>query len=95
MKIKSLGKKEIENYEKIYKEIVTLYSSGTMTMKEIGEKFDITKQRVWQIVRRCKIGNGNYYSAVEIESKKKELPDHLYSAWLKDKGIKTIKRKED
>lgn len=61
MKIKSLGKKEIESYEKIYKEIVTLYSSGTMTMKEIGERFDITKQRVWQIITKMKKGQGDYY----------------------------------
>jgi len=61
MKIKSLSKQEIENYEKIYKEIVTLYSSGTMTMKEIGEKFDITKQRVWQIITKMKKGQGDYY----------------------------------
>ena len=61
MKIKSLGKKEIENYEKIYKEIVTLYSSGTITMKGIGEKFDITKQRVWQIITKMKKGQGDYY----------------------------------
>ena len=61
MKIKSLSKQEIESYEKIYKEIVTLYSSGTMTMKEIGEKFDITKQRVWQIITKIKKGQGDYY----------------------------------
>ena len=61
MKIKSLVKKEIEIYEKIYKEIVTLYSSGTMTMKEIGEKFDITKQRVWQIITKMEKGQGDYY----------------------------------
>ena len=61
MKIKSLSKQEIETYEKIYKEIVTLYSSGTMTMKEIGEKFDITKQRVWQIITKMKKGQGDYY----------------------------------
>jgi len=61
MKIKSLSKQEIENYEKIYKEIVTLYSSGTMTMKEIGEKFDITKQRVWQIITKMEKGQGDYY----------------------------------
>lgn len=61
MKIKSLGEKEIESYEKIYKEIVTLYSSGTMTMKEIGEKFDITKQRVWQIITKMEKGQGDYY----------------------------------
>jgi DNA-directed RNA polymerase specialized sigma subunit len=61
MKIKSLSKQEIESYEKIYKEIVTLYSSGTMTMKEIGERFDITKQRVWQIITKMKKGQGDYY----------------------------------
>ena len=61
MKITSLGEKEIENYEKIYKEIVTLYGSGTMTMKEIGEQFDITKQRVWQIITKMEKGQGDYY----------------------------------
>ena len=61
MKIKSLSKQDIESYEKIYKEIVTLYSSGTMTMKEIGERFDITKQRVWQIITKMKKGQGDYY----------------------------------
>jgi len=61
MKIKSLSKNEIETYEKIYKEIVTLYGSGTMTMEEIGEKFEITKQRVWQIITKMKKGQGDYY----------------------------------
>lgn len=61
MKIKSLSKNEIESYEKIYKEIVTLYGSGTMTMEEIGEKFKITKQRVWQIITKMKKGQGDYY----------------------------------
>mgnify|MGYP003136384309 FL=1 len=61
MKIKSLSKNEIESYEKIYKEIVTLYGSGTMTMEEIGEKFEITKQRVWQIITKMKKGQGDYY----------------------------------
>ena len=61
MKIKSLSKNEIERYEKIYKEIVTLYGSGTMTMEEIGEKFEITKQRVWQIITKMKKGQGDYY----------------------------------
>lgn len=61
MKIKSLSKDEIESYEKIYKEIVTLYGSGTMTMEEIGEKFEITKQRVWQIITKMKKGQGDYY----------------------------------
>ena len=61
MKIKSLSKDEIESYEKIYKEIVTLYGSGTMTMEEIGEKFKITKQRVWQIITKMKKGQGDYY----------------------------------
>tara|TARA_R100001377_G_C3086180_1_gene74163 strand:+ start:83 stop:286 length:204 start_codon:yes stop_codon:yes gene_type:complete len=61
MKIKSLSKNEIETYEKIYKEIVTLYGSGTMTMEEIGKKFKITKQRVWQIITKMKKGQGDYY----------------------------------
>ena len=74
-------------------QIHKLYLDGE-TLESIGNKYSISKQRVWQIVRRCKMGDGNYYSAVDIESKKRKLPEELYNAWLKDKGIKTIKRKE-
>jgi len=32
-----------------------------MTLREIGERFEVTKQRVWQIVDRMKEGEGDYY----------------------------------
>tara|TARA_R110002020_G_scaffold94037_2_gene226671 strand:+ start:7884 stop:8099 length:216 start_codon:yes stop_codon:yes gene_type:complete len=61
MKIKSISKKEIELYEKTYKAIVSMYENTEMTMKEIGDEFDITKQRVWQIITKVRKGNGDYY----------------------------------
>ena len=71
-------------------EIYELYKSG-MTLEKIGEKFDITKKRVHQIIRRCKIGDGDYYDAQRIE--KDKLADDDYYDWLFTKGIKQINKK--
>ncbi len=32
-----------------------------MTMKAIGDIYGITKQRVWQIIRKIEKGDGDYY----------------------------------
>ena len=37
------------------KELVNDYLSGNFTLKELIAKYEITRQRVWQIVRRAKI----------------------------------------
>ena len=70
--------------------IYNLYRDGE-TMEEIGAKFGITKQRVHQIIRRCKIGDGDYYGAADIENKQKMLHEADYADWLKTKGVKTIR----
>tara|TARA_R100000687_G_C6337446_1_gene112600 strand:+ start:157 stop:471 length:315 start_codon:yes stop_codon:yes gene_type:complete len=83
-------------------EIHSLYLNGC-TMEEIGKKFNISKQRVWQIIRRCKLGDGNYYAGYQVESEKRKeffqltgsikLADKEYTTWLKSKGVKRIKTK--
>ena len=65
------------------------YKKGK-TMEQIGDEYGLTKQRVHQIIRRCKLGDGDYYVAHKIE---KDMIDHSdYTDWLKNKGVKTIKR---
>ena len=38
------------------------------------------------------IGEGHYYDAHRIETDKKEQDPANFDSWLKDKGVKTIKR---
>ena len=65
------------------------YKKGK-TMEQIGDEYGLTKQRVHQIIRRCKLGDGDYYVAHQME---KDMIDHSdYTDWLKNKGVKTIKR---
>jgi len=62
MKIQSLTQEKISKFEKRNLEIFRLYSEEEMTLESIGEKYNLTKQRVWQIVQRCLEGQGDYYS---------------------------------
>ena len=61
MRIKSLSQEDIQHYEKTYRDIYQLYTTQTMTMKAIGDIYGITKQRVWQIIRKIEKGDGDYY----------------------------------
>lgn len=60
MRIRSLSQEQIANNEEYYRLVYDLWKQGT-TFREIGERFDVTKQRAWQIVDRMKEGNGDYY----------------------------------
>ena len=62
MRIRSLTQKQISTYEERNAKIFDLYTNHNMTMEAIGEKFGITKARVWQIVTRCLEGQGDYYA---------------------------------
>ena len=44
------------NFLKRNKEMFDMYKQG-LTMENIGDKYNISKQRVHQIIRRCKIGS--------------------------------------
>jgi hypothetical protein len=89
--------KALENsirYKKIYEKWV----QGNFTLQQLGEQHNVTKQRMWQIVTRCKLGDGDYYSGVNIARNKwleiKELhPDAeeaqiQYKHWLRGINIK-------
>tara|TARA_R110000744_G_scaffold357685_1_gene464556 strand:- start:138 stop:410 length:273 start_codon:yes stop_codon:yes gene_type:complete len=88
--MQGIDEKSAESFLDRNKTMWTLYKNGG-TMEEIGAKFGITKQRVHQIIRRCKIGDGDYYGANSIENTQKMLDETDYADWLKTKGVKTIR----
>ena len=49
--------KGISDEQKIYEE----YSKGNTTLASLGEKYKLTKQRIWQIVSRSSLGGGDYF----------------------------------
>ena len=61
MRIQSLSQEDIAKNEETYKQIFQLYDSGTMSLKEIGQIYNVSKQRIWQIVTKVQKGNGDYY----------------------------------
>ncbi len=54
----------------LYSEIFDEYCTSTITLRELGEKYGLTRQRVSQIIIRCRVGKGDYYKGGE---KAKEL----------------------
>ena len=60
MKIKSLSQDQIRKYEHIYKQMWKLYLKGKRQV-DLATEFNITKQRVNQIINRMKEGEGDYY----------------------------------
>ncbi len=80
-----------------YKMMFEQWKIGS-TLVEIGEDYKISKQRVWQIITRCKLGDGDYYVGVNVARNKwNELKkEHTlaseiqkaYNDWLTKKDVK-------
>lgn len=89
----------------IYFSIYLTYVNSHSTLEDIGFKYNISKQRVWQIVRFCKLGEGDYYRGLKSYNKvyksfKKEYQEANAKTlnikmreWLKLKNIRLIKIK--
>jgi len=89
----------------LYFNIYMTYTNSYTTLEEVGMKHDISKQRVWQIVRFCKLGEGNYYKGLKLYNEtykayKKDFEDTdpqtinaLMRDWMKLKNIRLIKTK--
>jgi len=90
-----------EKYEKIY----ALYTGTDSTLQQVGDEFGLSRQRVFQIVQRCKLGNGDYYGGGKIARLKwKEISEKtdstaqtwtIYQEWLKKFKIKIIKNNKN
>jgi hypothetical protein len=62
-----------------YREIYEQWSSSKATLEELGEEHEVTKQRVWQIITRCKLGEGDYYYGRVVARNKWSEFTKLYS----------------
>jgi len=91
--------------KKMYFKIYMTYNNNNVTLEDIGLKYRITKQRVWQIIRFCNLGNGNYYDGLKRynaayakiklarpTSDGKEI-NFLLREWLRINDVRLIKSK--
>ena len=87
--------------KKLYFNVYMTYNNTDLTLEDIGMQYGITKQRVWQIIRFCKLGNGDYYKGLAEynkvyrsfldETQDRKLANYRLREWLKLKNIRTIK----
>lgn len=85
----------------IYKQ----YRETDTTMDKLAYEYNLTKQRVWQIIRRCQLGDGDYYHGyVKYREKENSLKnlgvknDRLHSLmrkWMTEQGAKMIKLRDE
>jgi|TARA_R100001244_G_C5157012_1_gene130514 hypothetical protein len=83
-----------------YRTMYDKWMSKALTLEELGKQHDLTKQRMWQIITRCKLGEGDYYYGTQMARNKwselhalyndKEQTRRAFNEWLEDKNIKLI-----
>ena len=93
-------KENQEKHTKIYQEWIF----QDITLLELADEYDLTKQRIWQIITRCKLGDGDYYLGTQVARQKwSELNSTFndmdeiiseYNAWLKTKKVKTMRNNQ-
>ena len=54
------NEKKAENRQ-LYRSIYEEYNKGDTTLALLGQKYGLTKQRIWQIVSRASLGGGDYF----------------------------------
>ena len=62
--------------KKVYFKIYMTYTNSYATLEEVGRKYNISKQRVWQIVRYSKLGNGDYYKGLKSYNETRKSFDY-------------------
>ena len=58
---KGISDEQKEQNRQLYRSIYEEYSKGDITLASLGEKYKLTKQRIWQIVSRSSLGGGDYF----------------------------------
>jgi|TARA_R110002012_G_scaffold117769_1_gene265833 predicted DNA-binding protein YlxM (UPF0122 family) len=84
--VKGINTDKASFYLKRNEAIYLEYLENKQTMEQLAQKYNITKQRVWQIIRRCTLGEGDYYGGFKTFKDKEES--------LKELGIKGGRRHE-
>ena len=89
---------------KMYFDIFMHTMNSELTLEEIGIKYGISKQRVWQIVRFNYLGKGDYYKGYKMYMDRKALIDNapdlttpertrMLRNWLNNHNVRLIKGK--
>ena len=96
--MKGISQANAEKNSIRYRGMYDQWSDSKTTLEELGKEHDVTKQRMWQIITRCKLGNGDYYYGVAVARHKWSEFTELYSdveqtqrafnAWLGEREIK-------
>jgi len=81
-----------------YREIFDRWVEEDITLEQLGNEYGVTKQRMWQIVTRCKLAEGDYYRGVNLARNKwtelystyqnPEQTKRAFNEWLASKEIK-------
>jgi len=58
---KGISNEKKEKNRQLYRSIYEEYSKGDITLASLGQKYGLTKQRIWQIVSRSSLGDGDYF----------------------------------
>ena len=58
---KGISNEKKEENRQLYRSIYEEYNKGDITLAALGKKYGLTKQRIWQIVSRASLGDGDYF----------------------------------
>tara|TARA_R110000796_G_scaffold74379_2_gene167374 strand:- start:4118 stop:4456 length:339 start_codon:yes stop_codon:yes gene_type:complete len=102
--MKGISERKAKENSIKYRLMYVQWKKSEDTLEELGDKYGITKQRMWQIITRCKLGEGDYYYGVQIARNKWSEFKQLYSdvdqtqrafnEWLNDRDIKLAANNE-
>jgi predicted DNA-binding protein YlxM (UPF0122 family) len=98
--MKGISERDLQEKTVQYQQIYSLYSTGDFTLSQIGKTFGITKQRVWQIITRCKLGEGEYYEGtltakaawkdIKESSPTPREAEERFMQWLDSNDVRVI-----
>ena len=103
-KMKGISQQKAKENSIKYRDMYDTWNNTTITLEQLGKEHNVTKQRMWQIITRCKLGDGDYYYGVHVARNKWSEFKQLYSdvnqtkrafdEWLKEREIKLIENNQ-
>ena len=103
-KMKGISQQKAKENSIRYRDMYDKWNNSKTTLEQLGDEYGVTKQRMWQIITRCKLGDGDYYYGVQVARNKwtelnneyNDMEDIIngYNHWLTTKGVKTAKNNQ-
>ena len=102
--MRGINQQKANENQQRYREIYAAYMTKEKTLKDLGTEHGITRQRIWQIITRCKLADGDYYEGMRIARQKwLELQSseanenalrEAFAKWLESTGVRLIKNNQ-